>query len=231
MAPITGVPIIDWFLALLDSWGYLLVTIFTVIENLFVIGSFTPGETMVIAAAFLTTPGQGHLSLPIVWMCSVLGTVTGSNLSYLFGRRGGRDALLKYGRRFRVTEEKVAAAEAYFFLHGSKTVMLSRFAAGFKNFVPVLAGVSKMPLLYFEGWTLLGAITYTSLMCAVGYFLGENFDRALTVARGFTYFGLVLFLIVLGLALYGRYRFIQRRRQTLEEYAEEFLAADDGDDA
>jgi membrane-associated protein len=219
MDPVTGIAIVDWFLGLLDTWGYLLVTLFTISENLFVIGSFTPGETVVMAAAFLSTPAQGHLLWPLVWICSVIGTVTGSNLSYWFGRRGGRDALLRYAKRFRVDEERIEAAEAYFYLHGSKTVFLSRFAAFFKNFVPVIAGVSKMNLVYFEGWTLLGAITYTSIMCAVGYFVGENFDRALQIGASLGYAGAFLFVAVIVAVLFGRRKLTERRTG---RYAEEY---------
>lgn len=222
MQPVTGIAILDWVLSLLNTWGYLLTVAFTIFENLFVIGSFTPGETVVMAAAFLSTPQNGHLSLGLVWICSVVGTVTGSNISYWFGRRGGRDTLVRYGRRFHIGEESIAAAEAYFYRHGSKTVFLSRFAAGFKNFVPVIAGVSKMPMLYFQGWTLLGAFTYTSLMCAIGYFLGENFDRALDIAASLGYFGLLLFVGAIVLAVVGRRKLIEHRREELlDEYAEE----------
>ncbi len=222
MGPITGVLIVDWFLALLDTWGYLLVTLFTVSENLFVIGSFTPGETMVMAAAFVTTAESGSLWLPLVWTCSVVGTVIGSNLSYAFGRRGGRDALIKYGHRFRITDERIAQAEAYFHVYGSKTIFFSRFATGFKNFVPVIAGASRMSPLHFQGWTLLGAVAYTSLMCAIGVLVGENFDRALAIARGFGVFGFVLFVGIIALMLFGRRRyFAHRREEILEEYVHE----------
>jgi len=222
MQPLTGIPLLDWVLGFMDQWGYALVLFFTIFENLFIIGSFTPGETVVMAAAFLSIPANGSLNLTIVWFCSVIGTVIGSNISYWFGRRGGRDTLLRYGRRFRIDEERVAAAEAYFYRHGSKTVFLSRFVAGFKNFVPVIAGVSKMPMAYFQGWTLLGAITYTTLMCAIGYFVGENFERALTIARDLGYFGLALFTTLIVLAVLGRRRFSARRRdELLDEYAEE----------
>lgn len=222
MQPLTGIPIVDWILGFMDTWGYLLVFGFTIVENIFVVGSFTPGETVVMAAAFLSTPEHGHLMLAVVWIISVVGTVIGSNISYSLGRRGGRDALLRYGRRFRIDEEHVIAAEAYFYRHGSKTVFLSRFVAGFKNFVPVIAGVSKMPVAYFQGWTILGAITYTSLMCAIGYFVGENFDRALGIARDVGYFGLFAFLAFIGVLMFGRRRFTARKRdELLDEYAEE----------
>jgi membrane-associated protein len=218
MEPITGIAIVDWFLVLLNTYGYLLVFGFTVFENLFVIGSFTPGETVVMAAAFLSTPSQGSLSLPLVWVMSVLGTTAGANISYWVGRVGGRETVLRLGKRFRVREEHMSAAEEYFFTHGSKTVFLSRFAAGFKNIVPMIAGASKMHLAYFEAWVLLGAITYTSIMCAIGYFVGENFDRALQIAAQVGYVGMALFLILVAVLIRARR---ERAKRRIEELAEE----------
>lgn len=217
MDPITGIPLVDWFLGLLDAFGYLLVFGFTIFENLFIIGSITPGETVVMAAAFLSTPDQGSLTLAYVWITSVIGTTVGANISYWFGRIGGRDTVLRIGRRFRVKEEHISAAEEYFYSYGSKTVFLSRFAAGFKNFVPMIAGVSKMHLAYFEGWVLLGAITYTSIMCAVGYFVGENFDRALSIAAQIGYVGMALFLALIAALWWDRRRRSKRRIAELAE--------------
>ncbi len=209
--PITGIALVDWFLSLLNQYGYFLVFGFTVFENLFVVGSFTPGETVVMAAAFLASPAHGELSLTAVWITSVVGTITGSNISYWVGRRGGRETLIKFGRRFRISEERIEEAEQYFFQHGSKTVFMSRFAAGFKNFVPMIAGVSKMRLAYFEGWTVLGAVTYTSIMCAVGYFVGENFDQALRIMQQIGAVGMVLFVAVIIIAMRGRKRLSEKR--------------------
>lgn len=219
MNAITGIPIIDWALGLLDYHGYALVVFFTTFENLFIIGSFTPGETIVIASAFLTSPETGTLWLPAVWISSVVGTVVGSNISYFFGLKGGRNTLLKYGHRFHITEERVAEAEAYFEVHGPKAVFFARFATGLKNFVPVIAGVTRMRILHFQGWTLLGAIAQTSLMCAIGVLVGENFDKALSIARGFGIFGLLLFATVITLAVLARRRFYRKRREKVLEEA------------
>lgn len=226
---ITGIGIIDalinWALSILDTWGYLLTFLFTISENLFIVGSFTPGETVVMAAAFLSTPGQGTLSLPVVWLASFAGTVVGTNISYWMGRRGGRDLLMRWGKRFRVDEKRLAAAEEYFFRHGSKTVFLSRMAPGFKNIVPTIAGVSKMHLAYFEGWTVVGAAFYTTLYCLIGYFIGENLDRALTVASSLGWIGFVLFLVLIGGWLYFTRRADQRRIDRLSSEREEVQEA------
>ena len=219
--PITGIAIVDWFLRLLDSWGYLIVFGFTISENIFVLGSFTPGETVVMAAAFVASLGE--LNVVGVWFASVIGTVIGSNLSYLLGRKGGREMLLRFGNRFRISGERIAATEEYFFKHGSKTVFLARFAAGVKNFVPMIAGVSHMGLFWFELFTVLGAITYTTIGVLIGYFIGENFDHAMAIASNMGLVGLTLFVGFFVLLLLGRHRFIRARTDELlaEELAEE----------
>jgi membrane protein DedA with SNARE-associated domain len=217
MAPQTGFAPLDWFLAALDGWGYLIVTGFTIFENLFIIGSFTPGETVVMAGGFMSV--HGSLSMWWVGICSLVGTLTGSNLSYFFGRRGGRDALLRYGGRF-FDEERLIAAEEYFERHGSKTVLISRFAAGFKNAVPVLAGASRMRLWVFELYTLAGALMYTTLMITLGRVFAENFDRALDIARNITWFGFFLLVAMASFLLWSRHRFISRRDQRLLAEAE-----------
>lgn len=220
--PVTGFAPLDWFLGLLDGWGHLIVIGFTISENLFVLGSFTPGETVVMAAGFVSE--MGGLNPWLIGISSLLGTMTGSNLSYWFGRRGGRNALLKWGGRF-FDEERIVAAEEYFELHGNKTVLVSRFAAGFKNFVPVIAGASRMRLWIFELYTFIGALIYTTLMIMLGRIFADNFDRALAVARSLTWFGLFLLFAMFAMIFWGRRRYIARKVEVLADLADEL---DDG---
>lgn len=219
--PVTGIAIVDWFLRLLDTWGYLIVFGFTVSENVFILGSFTPGETVVMAAAFVASMGQ--LNVVGVWFASVIGTIVGSNVSYLIGRKGGRTALVRLSDRFRIPGARIEAAEEYFFRHGSKTVFLARFAAGVKNFVPMIAGASHMGLFWFELYTLLGAITYTTIGVLIGYFIGQNFDKAVAIAGQVGIVGTVLFVGLVVLLIVGRRRHINARTERLlaEEHAEE----------
>lgn len=226
--PVTGFAPLDWFLGLLDAWGYLIVTGFTISENLFVLGSFTPGETVVMAAGFVSE--IGGLDPWLVGITSLVGTMTGSNLSYWFGRHGGRKTLLKWGGRF-FDEERIIAAEEYFELHGDKTVLVSRFAAGFKNFVPVIAGASRMRLWVFELYTFIGALIYTTLMVMLGRIFADNFDRALSVARSLTWVGLFLLVAMVGGIAWGRRRYIARRVEVFADLAEELhddVPADEG---
>jgi len=217
MTPETGIAVLDWFLGALNEWGYLLVFLFAISENLFILGSVTPGETIVMAAGFVTI--KGSLDPTIVTACAVAGALVGANISYTFGRRGGRAALLRWGGRF-FDEERIIAAEEYFERHGNKTVVISRFAAVFKNFVPVIAGASKMRVWIFELWMFVGATVYTLIMLILGRVFAENFDTALRIARNLTWFGMLLLVAMVGFLLWGRRKFFQRRVEVLADAAE-----------
>ncbi len=216
MTPQTGIAILDWFLAALNDWGYIIVFVFAIFENLFIIGSATPGETIVMAAGFVTI--KGSLDPVLVTACAVAGAMIGANLSFYFGTRGGKAAVLRWGGRF-FDAERFLAAEEYFERHGNKTIVLSRFAAVFKNFVPVLAGVSRMRVWVFETWMLIGATLYTLLMLFLGRIFASNFDRALKIARGITWSGMVLLVAMVVFLLWGRARYLQSKVETLAEEA------------
>jgi len=214
----TGIPVVDWFLGALGAWGYVIVFGFTVFENLFVVGSFTPGETVVIAAAFVAS--RGDLSIWLVWVASVIGTVVGSNVSYWLGRRAGLSAVHSFtqrvastraGRVLRIDAADVEEVHTHFHTQGAKTVLISRFAVGAKNLVPAVAGATRMPVFWFELYTLIGAVIYTTLMCLLGWFLGENLDLALRVASGIGWVGLFLFALFVGGIVVARSRIKARR--------------------
>lgn len=218
----TGIPVLDWFLSLLDAWGYLVVFAFTVFENLFVLGSLTPGETVVIAASFVAA--RGLLSITGVWFASVFGTFVGSNISYWLGRRAGMDSVrgfvcrassTRVGRLLRIDDSGLDDVREHFHTDGAKTVLLSRFAVGAKNFVPAVAGATRMPVFWFELYVLIGAIAYTSLMCVIGWFVGNNLDYALEIVQNVTLAGLVIFLLFIGSAIYARRRLKRRRARRL----------------
>ncbi|PKQ16236.1 MAG: hypothetical protein CVT67_05455 [Actinobacteria bacterium HGW-Actinobacteria-7] len=207
MIPSTGIALVDWFLAAMTGWGYLIVLGFTICENIFVLGSFTPGETVVIVAGLVAS--RGGLNIVWVWLISVAGTIIGSNLSYWLGRRAGiesvrvfvaRVAASRIGRFFKVDAAALDDVQEHFDDHGSKTVLISRFAVGAKNMVPAVAGAVHMPVFWYELYTVVGAMLYTSLMCAIGWFLGANMDHALKVASTVTWIGLGLFLAFVALA-------------------------------
>lgn len=180
--PMTGVGWIDAILAILSTHGYLAVFAGGTLENIFIVGGFMPGETIVMGIALLASKSR-ELNPILIWLVSVTGTMAGSNISYGIGHRGGRPLLDRIAKRFPRFEGGIFKAEEYFEIHGPKTVFLARFTAGFKNWVPTLAGAGRMPLPVFELYTLLSAMVYSAGLVIIGYFFGDNLDLILAWFR------------------------------------------------
>jgi membrane protein DedA with SNARE-associated domain len=229
---ISGIVWLDALLVAMGPWGYLATFLGGALENLFIVGGLMPGETvvMVVAAAASRDP---QLWIAGVWFASILGTTAGSSLSYLIGRIGGRPLLMVVVARFPRLTKGLEDAEHYFEIHGTKTVFLARFTAGFKNFAPMLAGVSRMPLAPFESYTLLSAVVYSTGLCIIGYLFGANMEAALAWLSRAGVWAVVVIAVVV--ALYVAYRMWKKARidsQILDLEVEEAEAAlmDDDDD-
>ena len=98
--------LLQWALSALGTWGYLIVFVATILENVFIEGSFTPGDVITAAAAFTaTTPAGQHLSPWLLFAVATAGTFIGSNISYWVGRVGGRGLIERTGPRFGIKVE------------------------------------------------------------------------------------------------------------------------------
>jgi len=209
-----------WALGALAAYGYRIVFAATILENVFLIGNFFPGDVITAAAAVAAgTPQGSHLSPWGLVGVATVGSLIGANVSYLMGRRGGRELIERTGPRFGIRPSAIEATEEYFLHHGSETVFLARFVAVVKNIAPALAGASRMRIFWFELYSLLSALLYSSALVAVGWFLGENFRVGLKYFGGLAWLGLVL-LVGVGLALWVGKR--RHDRRLVAENAAEF---------
>ena len=231
---ISGIIWLDALLAAMGPWGYLATFIGGALENLFIAGGFVPGETvvMVVAAAASRDP---RVSILGVWLASIIGTVAGSSISYAIGRVGGRPLLEVVVGRFPRLMKGLDDAEHYFEIHGTKTIFLARFTAGFKNFAPMLAGVSRMKMAPFQMYTVISAVVYSTGLCIIGYFFGTNMERVLKwLSRAGLWAVVVIAVVVVLYVAYRRWKAARIDRQIIDletEEAELALMDDDGEPA
>jgi membrane-associated protein len=229
--PATGIPLLDLSLRLLGQHVYLITLAVTVLENVFVAGSFTPGETTLLAAGFVASAAANdEISAFMLVGTAIIGSMIGSNISYGIGLRGGRPLLERYGARFAFGERRLKDAEGFFERHGSRTIVLARFAPGIKNFAYTIAGVTRMEVAVFEIYSLVGAVLYAGVMIALGFFFGSNFRMLLKVVHGAGW-GFLIIAVLLA-AWFGVNSVVSSRRRsrdlaTLEHSAEG--SADDRD--
>jgi membrane-associated protein len=186
--------ILNWAMGALDQHGYIIVFLATVLENLFIVGSFTPGDVITTAAAFTASTSAGQATS--VWglfAAAVAGTWVGSNISYFIGARGGLAFIERVGPRFGISVEAIEAGDEYFDRRGPATVIFARFVAVMKNLAPTIAGASRLKLWVFEVYSLIGAVLYAGILVALGWFLGENFRQGLKYFGAFSW---LMFLVV-----------------------------------
>lgn len=176
---------------LIVSGGVLMVAAIVFAESGMLIGLFLPGDTLLLAAGIIASQGQ----LPIVPLiiAVIIAGVLGDNVNYSIGRASGKRLFTKKdGLVFR--QEYVQQAERYYEKHGAKTVLIARFIPVVRTFVPMVAGVGKMPRKVFMFYNVIGAIVWGASITLVGYWFGSKVPNLEHYLDYFLY-GLILFTL------------------------------------
>lgn len=129
-----------------------------------------PGETALIAAGLLARNGQ--LSLPAVIAVGAVAAITGDNLGYWLGRRGGRAALTRRGPLARHRRRAVERAEQFFNRYGAVTIFFGRWVTGVRVVAAVVAGATRMPWRRFLVYNTLGAVTWSVTIAGIAALTG-----------------------------------------------------------
>jgi membrane protein DedA with SNARE-associated domain len=157
--------IVGW----VEQLGYFGIFIMMFLESTFF--PF-PSEVAMIPAGYLAA--KGEMSLMVAIVVGTLGSLTGALFNYYLAKKYGRKGVLKFGKYFFFTEEKLEKMEAFFINHGSFSTFVARLIPGVRQLVSLPAGLSKMPLDKFALHTTLGAGLWVTVLALLGYFLGGN---------------------------------------------------------
>jgi membrane protein DedA with SNARE-associated domain len=161
--------IIDWILATVGGWGYTGIFILMALESTVVP---IPSELVVIPAGYLAY--QGKMNVVLIFLASTLGSLAGAFLNYGFALLVGRPFLERYGRWFFVRPELLHKADAFFAEHGAISTFTGRLIPGIRHLISLPAGLTRMNVLTFSFYTLLGAGIWSAVLVAMGYFIGGN---------------------------------------------------------
>ena len=171
------------------AWIYGLLFVIIFCETGLVVTPFLPGDSLLFAiGALAAVDGTGLLHAPLIWLLVAAAAILGNTLNYGLGRALGPKAFT--GRLVLLKPEHLRRTEAFFARHGATAVLLSRFVPLVRTFVPFVAGTGRMPYATFQGWNLLGGVTWTALFVWGGYLFGN-----IPLVKG--NFGLVTIAIVL----------------------------------
>jgi membrane-associated protein len=195
--------IVRWVGPAFEAAGYVIVGVAVLLERSILIGLIVPGDIFLALGGVYSA--RGNLSLPWVIVIGILAATTGESVGYWLGRRYGKGLVrrLPFGDWL---VERVEGAQDYFRRHGGKTVAIGRFATAAGAFIPLVAGIARMPYRRFLLFDIPAIVVWAVGIAVFGYYFGQHLDF---VDKALSRFG----YIVLGLLvafLLGRYLWKRR---------------------
>jgi membrane protein DedA with SNARE-associated domain len=140
-----------------------------------VVGLPVPNETLLTLAGALVRKGELSLIPTVVAACA--GNVCGVTISYLIGRFASNAFLHKHFHKGMVQLEK------WFERIGKWALAFGYFIPGVRHFTAIGAGSSEFPFPLFARYAYSGAILWTMLFLALGYFIGAHLPESLHQIR------------------------------------------------
>ncbi|WP_435201930.1 DedA family protein [Janibacter sp. GS2] len=164
--------IVEWVLDLMEQIGGPGIALGIFLENIF---PPIPSEVILPLAGF--TSAQGHYTPVEAVLWATLGSVAGALLLYGIGAALGLERLKVIAHRMPLVDvADIDKADAWFTRHGPKAVFFGRFIPGIRSLISVPAGIDRMRLGSFLGFTTAGSLIWNSLFVAIGYQLGDRYE-------------------------------------------------------
>jgi membrane protein DedA with SNARE-associated domain len=174
-------------------------------EAIPIIGTVVPGSTLIVAISALAI--EADISPWLLLVAATLGAIGGDGTSFWLGQRCHREILQRWPlNRF---PQFIARSEAFFNRYGGASVFLARFTAVVRAFVPLIAGIVRMPARQFYVANILSAIVWAPAHVFPGVVFGLLVSLA--GARPEQIFILAVAAMILGVAVVRLVRYFLHR--------------------
>ena len=199
-------PLINWYLAALNEWGLWAVALLMAVESSIVP---LPSEVVIPPAAHLAWTGDGlqffglHLKgwsaqIGLV-IAGAVGSWLGATVMYWASRWGGRPLVMRYGKYFLISPEKVAGAERWAAHYGAFGIFAARLLPVVRHLIGIPAGIVRMNFWRYSLYTLLGSAVWSGVLCWLGVKVGGDISKGEMHKVTYWLFG---FLAVVGVLYY-----------------------------
>jgi membrane protein DedA with SNARE-associated domain len=205
-----------WVLDVIDAMGAVGVAALVALENLF---PPLPSEVVLPLAGFLA--GQGKLSLAAVLVAATIGSVVGALVLYWAGAALGAGRMRRIAERLPLMDaDDVDRAQGWFDRHGRSAVLVGRLVPGVRSLVSIPAGIARMPLLPFLGYTTLGSAAYNAVLVLLGHQLGSRWTSVEKYSDPINYgvYGLILLGVLVAVLRRARHRRNDRERELVDTH-------------
>lgn len=163
--------------SLVHDFGYIGIFITLFLESGIIFGFFLPGDTLLFTAGLLAA--RHSLDIIALIVISVSAAILGNNAGYYTGKKSG-PALFNRPKSFWFSPKRVTEAHDFFEKEGAPSLILARFIPAVRTFVPIAAGIAKMPYRPFLVFNAIGGLLWGIALPLLGFTLGEtipNIDK------------------------------------------------------
>ena len=168
-----------------------------------------PSEIIMPFGGYLVSTGE--LNLYWVATAGAFGCNVGSIPAYELGKRGGRAAILRWGKYVLLDTYDLDLAERFFARFGSLAVLIARMLPIVRSFIAFPAGIARMPLARFHIYTFVGSWPFCFGLAWIGMVLGEAWDRDPRVKAWFHRFDAVI--VAVGVAFVAWFLWTRWKRR------------------
>ena len=178
--------VLDWVVALMRTIGAPGVGLATALEMVF---SPIPSEVVLPLAGF--TASQGHYGVVAAVVWATAGSVVGALALYWVGVAWGLERVMATAERIPlVGADDVQRSVDWFGNHDRRSIFFGRLVPGVRSLISIPAGIDRMPLPTFVGYTLAGSLLWNGALIVAGYLLGSQWhvvERYVGDVSGFVY--------------------------------------------
>ena len=135
-----------------------------------------PSEVILPFAGYLSQSGELHLGWLVFW--STLASWIGALLLYGLGRAIGMERAVRFLAATRlVSRSDLDRGVHWFARSGGWTVLVGRMVPGVRSLISIPAGASRMGLVRFSVYTIVGSGLWNAMLIGVGAALGTQHEK------------------------------------------------------
>lgn len=194
--------------AVISAMGYGGIVLLMAIESACIP---LPSEIIMPFAGYLVF--RGEMTLQGAAIAGAVGCVVGSIPAYYLGMYGGRPLIERYGKYLLVSRRELDLADRLFQRHGQWVVLAGRLLPVVRTFIAFPAGVSRMPMVRFIVYTLVGSYPWCLGLAWAGMKLGQAWHSDPRFRAVYHRFEVVIVgALVLGVAWFVWHKVREARR-------------------
>lgn len=205
----------DWYKG---NMNYGVITLLMAIESSIIP---LPSEVVVPPAAYFALLENSELNIWLVILFATVGATLGALVNYGVSMLIGRPLVFgfadsKIGHMLMLNSQKMEYAESYFQRKGAISIFFGRLLPAVRHLISIPAGLARMNVVKFLGYTFVGAALWNFVLAGMGYLLymavpDENkFFDALEHYNG--YVKAVGYFLILLIAIYIYYKYKKNKQ-------------------